>query len=477
MKRLTGAGVALALLGGCTSLTHKCEARHAERQSNSPAVVAAPYALQPATHVARNQPDDQPTVVVLTSPADRTETGGASESSPACSAQVLICGEQGQARARSKQTDSGSHQENSMASPIASPIPTTDRLGAHIIAVSCKQSVESASPMASVAPSAKADEASIAEPTRSHSRKRLWASEATSPSGSKAIEDVSKTALPLVNQSDCQSASPIVTASLRGKQASASVSTDSLSDPTSAETPPKATVLQVVPATAREQPTPTSASAADENHGNTESSMPVVRMVNSKRISLNYELKDIGPAGVADVELWCTRDGQKWQKHAVMRHCRPPCLVEVDREDLYGFTMVVHGGGSHAGHAPQEGDRPQIWVEVDTTLPNVRILGIDAGVGETNRCLTITWRASDKNMGARPVGIAYALEAAGPWTMIAGQLENTGRYVWHMPADMPHHFLVRVDATDQAGNVGCAALPVDLAQPTATIVAVENGVK
>src|SRR5262249_20281348 len=63
-----------------------------------------------------------------------------------------------------------------------------------------------------------------------------------------------------------------------------------------------------------------------------------VRLVNNKRISLNYEVKDVGTSGVTSVELWCTRDGRTWKKKETLPHTQPPCVVEVEDEDLYGFT-------------------------------------------------------------------------------------------------------------------------------------------
>src|SRR5205807_9911210 len=43
---------------------------------------------------------------------------------------------------------------------------------------------------------------------------------------------------------------------------------------------------------------------------------PGKRWVNSKKISLNYEIKEEGPSGVQAVELWFTRDMQTWEKYS-----------------------------------------------------------------------------------------------------------------------------------------------------------------
>jgi hypothetical protein len=202
-----------------------------------------------------------------------------------------------------------------------------------------------------------------------------------------------------------------------------------------------------------------------------------IRLVNSKRVSFNYEVKNVGSSGVTAVELWCTRDGRSWKKLKTFEQAHPPCVFEVDEEDLYGFTLVVRSGVG-LGKQPQEGDKPQVWVEVDTTRPVVRLMGVEAGPADRGRSLTIRWKATDKNLGPRPINLLYATQAAGPWKPIATQVENTGHYVWQMPSDVPHHLLVRVEAVDLVGNLGVAQttnpLLDDLSQPTASILAVEG---
>ena len=199
-----------------------------------------------------------------------------------------------------------------------------------------------------------------------------------------------------------------------------------------------------------------------------------IRLVNSKRIDLNYEIKNADPS--AEVELWCTRDGRTWSKWQTLDQDKSPGVTEVDDEDLYGFTLLVRSASSPVKQ-PKEGDRPQVWVEVDITKPIVRLMGIEPHKGSSGRSLTILWKAFDKNLLPNPITLAYATEPHGPWMPIAGHLENTGRFVWKMPADAPDQFFIRVEATDQAGNVGAAQTPRaivhDQSEPSAAILAVE----
>ncbi len=216
-------------------------------------------------------------------------------------------------------------------------------------------------------------------------------------------------------------------------------------------------------------------------------------LVNSKRISLNYELKEVGPSKVSLVELWLTRDGRNWQKYKEDANAQPPFIVEVNDEGLYGFTLVARSGVGLGERPPQVGDPPQVWVEVDLTKPVVRILNIEPPRTIDDRNLTITWSASDKNFGLRPITLSYrnasqpkgssgagenAEETDGTWHTIVKDLENTGRYVWSMPQDVPFRMYFKVEATDRAGNIGEAQtsnpILVDLSKPKVSITNVES---
>lgn len=204
-------------------------------------------------------------------------------------------------------------------------------------------------------------------------------------------------------------------------------------------------------------------------------STAAVRMVNSKRISLNYEVQNVGKSGISTVELWYTQDGRNWQKYEERANQQPPFVFDVNDEGRYGFTLLVRSGVGLGKRPPQVGDPPQIWVEVDLTKPVVQVLNVDVGRGAEAGNLTIHWRATDKNLGHQPITLSFAEQPTGPWTPIAANVENAGRYVWKMPPQgVPFRFLVRVEATDLAGNVGSAEwlkpVLVDLAEPSVKIL-------
>jgi hypothetical protein len=200
-------------------------------------------------------------------------------------------------------------------------------------------------------------------------------------------------------------------------------------------------------------------------------------LLNTKKISLQYQVKNAGPSGVALVEVWRTCDGRKWEKYAQQANARPPFLVEVEKEGLYGFIIIARSGVGLSRKPPIDGEPPQLWVEVDLSPPQIKLHEPIVGTGRDNGKLTITWSAKDRNLGADPITISIADDSNGEWRPIAQHVRNSGKFVWQMPPGTPYRFRVRVHAVDRAGNMGsdqtAAPIIVDLATPESVILGVD----
>jgi hypothetical protein len=70
---------------------------------------------------------------------------------------------------------------------------------------------------------------------------------------------------------------------------------------------------------------------------------PMMRMVNSRRILLDYEVADVPSPQQSVLELWFTQDGRKWYKDPMTVKVGSPYVVEVSKESTYGFTLVARG--------------------------------------------------------------------------------------------------------------------------------------
>jgi hypothetical protein len=203
-------------------------------------------------------------------------------------------------------------------------------------------------------------------------------------------------------------------------------------------------------------------------------------VVNSTRITLNYQIEQEGPSGLGKVEVWMTRDeGQSWQRLCEDPDRRSPVQIELPGEGDYGLTVVVSNGNGTGGTPPAQGDKPDYRLEVDTTKPNAQLLAVRAGNGANAGNFLITWIATDKNLKPEPINLEYGPRPDGPWMPIAKGLRNDGNYRWQGPSDGCNEFYVRLEASDLAGNSTVCVTPqavvLDRSRPKAHVLGVVVG--
>lgn len=173
-------------------------------------------------------------------------------------------------------------------------------------------------------------------------------------------------------------------------------------------------------------------------------SVPILRMVNSKRITLNFELKDSASSGTPAIDLWVTRDMRTWKKHEVQRPATGSYLIQVNDEGLYGFTLIARGSQGPQP-IPHSGDLPQVWVTVDATPPVVQLAGVELSLTSREPALVVRWKAQDRNFNRKPITVSYAEQAEGPWVPLATGIDNTGRLELPVPANLPKRLYLRVE--------------------------------
>lgn len=226
----------------------------------------------------------------------------------------------------------------------------------------------------------------------------------------------------------------------------------------------------VAPEPAAKEPVALPAKAARAN------AVPLVRLVNTKRITLNFEVKDVGPSGLSTVELWYTQDAREWKKYEAPTDAKA-YVVEVDEEGMYGFTLVARSGIGLGKEPPAAGEQPQVWVIVDLTRPEVHLEDAVSATAGGSQQVSIRWKATDKNLSRNPITLSWADKEDGPWKVIVSNIENTGKYNWQVPSGTPRCF-VRVDAVDMAGNVGQSPVSkpilLDSSLPTVSITNVQS---
>lgn len=179
------------------------------------------------------------------------------------------------------------------------------------------------------------------------------------------------------------------------------------------------------------------------------------QIISTKRFRLNYDINAIDPSGVGKVDLYITQDqGRSWLLWGQDPDNQSPFPVEVQEQGLYGFRVVVHSKDGLVGTGPSSGDDADMWVRIDTQTPLAQITSVPYGRGKEAGRLVINYRVADDFLTLRPVRIAYSRSPQGPWTIIEDNLRNEGRYLWKVDRAVPDRIFLKIDAMDQAGNVG-----------------------
>lgn len=239
------------------------------------------------------------------------------------------------------------------------------------------------------------------------------------------------------------------------------------------------------------------------SHGSARSpteNLPPLRLVNSRLVSLEYEVRKCGPSGLGSVELYMTRDdGRTWQLFKTEQISNQPSpghdtaasmsqdprrpqdtqrrtiQVELPGEGVYGFYVVVKSGAGRGRGAPQEGELPQMRLEVDLTPPRAELFFKPKQDQARSNVLVLGWHATDKNLEAKPISLEWSDPRDKVWKTIARDLPNTGSYPWVLPDGIPPNVYLRLVARDTAGNVGIAEtaepVSIDLTEPDAVLKA------
>jgi hypothetical protein len=177
------------------------------------------------------------------------------------------------------------------------------------------------------------------------------------------------------------------------------------------------------------------------------------QMVSSRTIAIDYEVASVGPWGVSAVELWGTRDGgQSWRKYAADDDNRSPVTATVEGEGDYGFKVLVHSANGFAAAPPANGDAPEALVRVDLVRPEATLDSVEQGTGNLADQIMIRWSASDAHLAPQPVTLYYSAQPAGPWSIIAANLVNSGGYAWRADRHLPEQLYVKLEVRDAAGN-------------------------
>ena len=189
-----------------------------------------------------------------------------------------------------------------------------------------------------------------------------------------------------------------------------------------------------------------------------------VRYSDSQRFSLEYELEAVGSSGVDAIELYGSTDlGKTWKRWGSDPDRVSPFDIETNEEGVFCFRIVVIGSNGLTSPRPLAGEEPDIAVVVDKSAPNVKITSAKYGTGDRAGALVIGYECDDPNLMNRPIALSFSRTIEGPWSTIAAGLRNDGLHAWPADPQLPRKIYLRIDATDQSGNIGTYILqqPID----------------
>lgn len=197
------------------------------------------------------------------------------------------------------------------------------------------------------------------------------------------------------------------------------------------------------------------------------------KLINTTHAQVEYRIDTVGPSGIGRVDIYLTHDrGQSWAKHSEDIDKRSPLDIELPGEGLFGVRLAITNGNGFGGRAPQRGDRPNFFIEVDATSPNVQLHPYEM-VPQAG-AVDIRWTATDNNLAPEPVNLFYRTRNDGAWQAIARNVKNEGVHRWVFPRDIGPQFFLKVEVADLAGNVTRVETPtpilLDMTEPEATLL-------
>lgn len=183
----------------------------------------------------------------------------------------------------------------------------------------------------------------------------------------------------------------------------------------------------------------------------------------SRAFSLDYSVEALGGTTLSEIELWGTEDGgRNWQQWGSDPDRQSPFDVQVGNDGLFGFRMVIVSENGIVSNRPKSGDSADVWINVDTSVPEAKITRAVYGEGPEDGMLVIDYECGDGHLVERPITLSFSEGVDGPWTPIANGLKNTGIYLWKASREIPEQIFIRLEVVDKAGNVGLHRLDVPI---------------
>ena len=156
--------------------------------------------------------------------------------------------------------------------------------------------------------------------------------------------------------------------------------------------------------------------------------------------------------------------------------------MDLGGEGTFGLWLEVRSASGQGDPAPVSGDAPQSWVEVDSAPPAISLDRPKVGTGAHAGKVALSWRSGDAHLAPKSVTLSYRPDRPdAAWMPIADHLDDTGKFVWNVPAGVPPRFHIKAEVLDTLGNRGVAdttdfgPVLLDRARPRGRIIGLDQG--
>ena len=208
---------------------------------------------------------------------------------------------------------------------------------------------------------------------------------------------------------------------------------------------------------------------------------PRLHYVNNKMFSLDYSVEDVGPSGVASVDLFVTENGgRQWFRYGSDTDRKSPFQIDTMGEGTFGFSLRIKNGVGVADIPPQPGESPEILITVDQTPPSIEMAQPTVRKG-ANGVVQFNWRIREINPATESVRLEIAAATGGAWSNVFDWQADRGGFEMPLSEGLPPAVHFRLTARDAAGNLTSAQtvrpVVVDLHKPSGRLLRVSPGTR
>ena len=183
-------------------------------------------------------------------------------------------------------------------------------------------------------------------------------------------------------------------------------------------------------------------------------------------LTLDLDIKDEGPAGLASAQLWISQDdGTSWTQGPFIQDPRTVAWKSPG-DGKYRLAIVATDKAGNQSAIPKGKAEDQSALIVDTTAPVILLtsaIGIIPAdkAGPTQQRdfkpgdkVQVPFAVKDVNLAANTVTVSFQSDPAKGWTEIGKNLPADQTFRFDIPKVETKSAKVKVSAVDSAGNIG-----------------------